>query len=48
MFTKIRKRNGKIVKYAEDKIAKAIGKAGKATGEFGEEVAKKLSKKFPK
>ncbi len=48
MFTKIRKRNGKIVKYVEDKIAEAIGKAGNATGEFGEEVARKLSKKVSK
>jgi len=48
MFTKIRKRNGKIVKYDEAKIAEAIGKAGKATGEFGEDVAKKLAKKVAK
>lgn len=45
MFTKIRKRDGKIVAFAEDKIAKAIGKAGTATGEFGLDAAKKLAKK---
>ncbi len=45
MFKKIRKRNGKIVKFDEEKIAEAILKAGKATGEFDDNVAKKLAKK---
>ena len=45
MFKKIRKRNGKIVDFDESKIALAIGKAGKATGEFGDDEAKKLAKK---
>ncbi len=48
MFTKIRKRNGKIVKFDEAKVAEAIGKAGKATGEFGEDEARKLAKKVAK
>jgi len=45
MFTKIRKRDGKIVAFDESKIARAIGKAGDASGEFDAEVAKKLAKK---
>lgn len=48
MFTKIRKRDGRLVAFDESKIALAIGKAGKATGEFGEEVAKVLAKKVTK
>lgn len=45
MYKKIRKRDGKLVDFDVDKIAVAIGKAGKASGEFGEDVAKKLAKK---
>jgi ribonucleoside-triphosphate reductase len=45
MFTKIRKRNGKIVDFSVDKIAGAIAKAGTSTGEFDESVAKKLAEK---
>lgn len=48
MFKKIRKRDGRLVVFDEAKIAKAIGKAGVATGEFGEEVAKVLAKKVDK
>ena len=48
MFVKIRKRDGRLVNFDESKIALAIGKAGKATGEFGEEVAKVLAKKVTK
>lgn len=48
MFTKVRKRDGKIVAFDEAKIALAISKAGKATGEFGEDVAKQLAKKVVK
>lgn len=48
MFTKVRKRDGKIVAFDESKIALAIGKAGKASGEFGEDVAKQLAKKVVK
>ena len=43
MYIKIRKRDGKVVPFAKEKIAIAIGKAGKATGEFSEETAEKLT-----
>lgn len=45
MFTKIRKRNGKLVDFDVQKIARAIGKAGKAGGEFGDDVAIRLADK---
>lgn len=45
MYKKIRKRDGKIVNFDGEKIARAIGKAGKATGEFNDDVAVKLTKK---
>ncbi len=45
MFTKVRKRDGKIVPFDENKVVTAILKAGMATGEFGEVDAKKLAKK---
>ncbi len=44
-FTKIRKRSGEVVKFDPEKIAIAIGKAGGATGEFGQSIAGKLSDK---
>ncbi|HPX10233.1 MAG TPA: ATP cone domain-containing protein, partial [Candidatus Cloacimonas sp.] len=34
MFSSIRKRNGSIVVFNQQKIAKAIESAGLATGEF--------------
>lgn len=43
MFSKIRKRNGHIVSFDKEKIAVAINKAGKATGEFGRDVADVLA-----
>ncbi|HDN97845.1 MAG TPA: ribonucleoside triphosphate reductase [bacterium] len=43
MFKKIKKRNGEIVKFEASKITNAIYKAGQATGEFGMDVAKKLT-----
>ena len=43
MFEKIRKRDGNIVEFDSSKIATAIAKAGKATGEFGIVEAKKLT-----
>ncbi len=43
MFTKIRKRDGRIVEFDAEKITNAIAKAGKATGEFDRETAKKLT-----
>ena len=43
MFTKIKKRDGRVVEFDAQKITTAIKKAGEATGEFGEEIAKKLT-----
>ncbi len=43
MFTKIEKRDGKIVAFEAKKITNAIAKAGKATEEFDEKVAKRLT-----
>lgn len=45
MFTKIVKRDGKIVDFKPEKIAIAIEKAGIATGEFKADRAKALAKK---
>lgn len=45
MFEKIKKRDGRIVKFDSSKIKKAIQKAGESTGEFGEKVAEKFSLK---
>lgn len=45
MYKKIRKRDGKIVDFDQEKIAHAIGKAGKATGEFDDDKAIKLANK---
>ena len=43
MFNKIKKRDGTIVKFDSSKITSAITKAGKTTGEFRENEAKKLT-----
>jgi len=43
MFKKIVKRDGRIVDFDSSKITNAIFKAGQATGEFGMDVAKKLT-----
>ena len=43
MFSRIRKRDGSIVKFDSSKITIAITKAGKVTGEFGKTEAKKLT-----
>jgi ribonucleoside-triphosphate reductase len=43
MFKTIRKRDGRIVSFDASKITSAIAKAGKATSEFNEGVAKKLT-----
>lgn len=43
MFTEIEKRDGTIVPFEAGKITSAIAKAGRATGEFDEEVAKRLT-----
>ncbi|HNX03332.1 MAG TPA: ribonucleoside triphosphate reductase [Candidatus Cloacimonas sp.] len=43
MFSSIRKRNGSIVVFDQQKIAKAIESAGLATGEFGKDIAAVLT-----
>ncbi|MBW2636797.1 MAG: ribonucleoside triphosphate reductase [Deltaproteobacteria bacterium] len=43
MHTKIRKRDGRLVKYDAAKITDAIAKAGEATGEFDKTVARRLT-----
>ncbi|MDW7973425.1 MAG: ribonucleoside triphosphate reductase [Thermodesulfovibrio sp.] len=43
MFSQIIKRDGRIVPFDAQKIINAIAKAGKATGEFDEKVARKLA-----
>jgi len=43
MFTKIRKRDGKVVPFDATKITLAIAKAGKASGEFDDEVASQFT-----
>jgi len=43
MFKQIKKRDGRIVDFDSSKITSAIAKAGKATGEFDEKIAKRLT-----
>ncbi|TYT74541.1 ribonucleoside triphosphate reductase [Desulfobotulus mexicanus] len=43
MLESIKKRNGRIVEFDSSKITAAITKAGKATGEFTEREARKLT-----
>ena len=43
MFEKIKKRDGRVVEFDSPKITAAIAKAGKATGEFEEREARKLT-----
>lgn len=43
MFEKIKKRDGRILDFDSSKIANAIAKAGKATAEFDQREAKKLT-----
>ncbi|RKX53787.1 MAG: ribonucleoside triphosphate reductase [Thermotoga sp.] len=43
MFEKIRKRDGRIVKFDPERITNAISKAGTATGEFDRDTAEKLT-----
>jgi len=45
MHSKIRKRDGRVVKFNADKITQAIAKAGAATGEFDAASAQKLTLK---
>ncbi len=44
MFQKIEKRNGEIVEFNPEKISSAIRKAGRATGEFGQEESRNLTR----
>jgi ribonucleoside-triphosphate reductase len=44
-FKKIEKRDGKIVKFEQERITNALEKAGAATGEYGRKIAEKLSDK---
>ncbi len=43
MYTKIKKRDGRLVKFKAEKITNAIAKAGVATGEFDSREARKLT-----
>ncbi|MEW6332724.1 MAG: ribonucleoside triphosphate reductase [Thermodesulfobacteriota bacterium] len=43
MHAKIKKRDGRLVKFNADKITNAIAKAGKATGEFDMDASRKLT-----
>ena len=43
IFEKIIKRDGRIQNFDSSKICQAITKAGYATGEFGEEIAQRLT-----
>jgi len=43
MFEEIKKRNGRVVEFDSSKITAAISKAGKATAEFEEREARKLT-----
>ncbi len=43
MFEEIKKRDGRVVEFDSSKITAAIAKAGKATGEFDEREARKLT-----
>lgn len=45
MFKRIRKRDNRIVKFDAQKITEAIAKAGKATGEFDEKIARMMTLK---
>jgi ribonucleoside-triphosphate reductase len=45
LFTQVRKRDGRYVAFDARRIRAAIEKAGKATGEYDEEVAFRLSTK---
>lgn len=44
-FGKVKKRNGEIIEFDAEKITNAIAKAGMITGEFGKEIAQKLTLK---
>jgi len=43
LFSRIKKRDGRVVKFDINKIVEAIRKAGEATGEFKEATARRLA-----
>ena len=43
MFEKIKKRDGRIVKFESERITNVIRKAGLASGEFDDKIARKLT-----
>lgn len=45
MFRRIKKRDGRIVKFESEKITNAIAKAGAATAEFDNRIARRLTLK---
>ncbi len=45
VFTGIKKRDGRVELFEVEKITNALRKAGAATGEFGDEIAQKLTLK---
>lgn len=45
VYKKIKKRDGRVVPFKKEKIAIAIGKAGKATGEFEMDKAEELAER---
>ncbi len=45
MFKSIRKRDGERARFKTEKITDAIAKASAATGEFGSDIARKLTMK---
>jgi ribonucleoside-triphosphate reductase (formate) len=44
-FDKIKKRDGSIVRFEQERITVALEKAGEATGEYGRKIAEKLTDK---
>lgn len=45
MFKKVKKRDGRILKFNPERIINAIAKAGQATGEFNRAIAERLTLK---
>ena len=45
MIEKVRKRDGRVVKFDKSRIMRAILKAGQATGEFDKDIAEELTNK---
>lgn len=47
LFASIKKRHGEIVAFDASKVTAAIAKAGKATGQFDEREARRLTGRTP-